>query len=213
MPYITEKRPEGDYVVALANFASACNLNAEDLDLTPAQVTAIQAASTAATAALTAVEDARNQYTSAVTAKNAAFESARNLVSQYAKTFRADSTISDALLAELNVAPHYVPGVKTAPNPATEFYGVSNGLGDIRLSWNRNGNIQGTTFIIESRAGTSEPWQQIWVTTRSYFDTTWAPGSYVSYRIRASRNDVESIASTPIILWDGETVGELQIAA
>lgn len=212
MAYITQILAEEEFNTALANFATVCNLQAETLDLTPAQITEIQAASTALANAITAATAARTAWASAQAAKLTKLADGHALVSKYAKIFRADQTVTDAILAELMLAPHKTPGVRTTPAIPTDLVANSDGNGNITLKWHRNGNIQGTVFNVEMRPNNSAPWSIIGTTTMSKFDTTWTPGTYVEYRVSASRRDVDSAACTPVVLWSAGSEDELYLA-
>lgn len=215
MPYITNIFAEEEFNTALANFANVCNLQAETLDLTPAQVTEIQAASTALANSITAFTAAKSAANAAKATKMQELADGHAIVSKYSKIFRADNAISDALLSSLMLAPHKTPSTKTVPAIPSELVANSDGNGNIALKWNRNGNISTTVFTIEARGGVSAPWSVIGSTTAAKFDTTWTPGSYVEYRVSASRRDIDSAYSTSVVLWSsgGESTLFLDEAA
>jgi hypothetical protein len=69
--------------------------------------------------------------------------------------------------------------------------GTSDGTNS--LKWNRSGNRQGTTFIIEAKIGDSNVWTMIdAVTNSTYKHKNQTPGVKVQYRVRAKRGDFES---------------------
>lgn len=215
MSYITQIKSEEEFNTALANFASVCNLQAETLDLTPAQVTEIQAASTALANSITAYTSARTAANAAKATKMQELADGHAIVSKYSKIFRSDNNVSDAVLSQLMLAPHKTPSTKTVPTIPTDLVANADGNGNILLKWNRNGNISTTVFTVERRSGVSAPWSVIGSTTASKFATTWTPGSYVEYRVSASRRDIDSAFSTSVVLWSsgGESTLFLDEAA
>ncbi|MFN8138963.1 MAG: fibronectin type III domain-containing protein [Fimbriimonadales bacterium] len=93
--------------------------------------------------------------------------------------------------------------------------GSADGNGLVELTWSRNGNIPGTTFAVEMRTDPNGAWEILGVTTKVKFDYLATPGSYVAFRVTASRNGLMSPASTPFALWEnggGQTVA-LKLAA
>lgn len=100
-------------------------------------------------------------------------------------------------------------------NDSAELVASANGDGVTYLKWNRNGNIQGTVFQIETRASAAGAWSILDTTTRRTYVTISAPGVYIAYRVSAKRNGQTSPASTPVVLWDSEESegGALQLAA
>lgn len=78
--------------------------------------------------------------------------------------------------------------------------GTSDGIN--HLKWSRNGNRQGTTFIIEVRIGDSNNWIIIDAVTNTKYDhKNQTPGVRIQYRVRAKRGDIESIASNIAIVY------------
>ncbi len=213
MPWITDIQADGELNSALANFYNVCNANALALTLTPANLTEIQGASTSFNTDLNASTAAKAAATAAVQAKNTQKTTSKDVVSKWAKTFRANATIPDELLAQLMLPPHSTPGSEIAPTTPTALVASANGDGVTNLKWNRSGNIQGTVFVIEKRTSASGAWAIFDTTTRRTFVTISNPGQYVAYRVSAQRNGMTSPASTPVVLWDTESGVALQIAA
>ncbi|MBC8063309.1 MAG: hypothetical protein H7Y17_00640 [Chlorobia bacterium] len=68
-------------------------------------------------------------------------------------------------------------------------------------------------FATKSRASSSDAWAVLSTCTKRTFETSWTPGSYVAFRVSAQRRGVTSAACTPVVLWDGESVVALKLAA
>lgn len=211
--YITDRMPDAEFSTDLANFATVCGANQPALGLQPADLSEIQNASTNFTTELNDWTAAKASADNAKTVKDAQRTASRTVISKWAKIFRAKASVSDALLGQLMLAPHNPPASKTPPAQPFDLVANSDGNGNIVLRWNRAGNIQGTQFIIEYRAAANQAWSVLSSTTRASFATTWNPGQYVGYRIIAKRNGQTSPACTPVVLWDGESMEALQLAA
>jgi YD repeat-containing protein len=215
MPWITEIVADGALNSALANFATVCEDNAGPLGLTGPQVAEIESAAANFSTELSAATAAKAAQKAAVAAKNTQKATSKGIVSKYAKIFRANASVSDELLAQLMLPPHSTPGSDSSPTTPLDLIATANGDGVTTLKWNRNGNIQGTTFRIEKRTSPSGAWTILGTTTRRTFVTMSTPGQYVAYRVTAARNDMTSAPSTPVVLWDttGEGEASLSIAA
>jgi hypothetical protein len=183
------------------------------LGLAAGDLTEIQNASTNFSTGLNGWIAAKATADNAKGVKDGQRVTSRTVVSKWAKIFRANQAVPDALLSQLLLAPHKTPGEKTAPAQPTNLVANSDGDGNITLRWNRAGNIQGTQFIIEYKAASGDPWAVLTSTTRASCQTTWSPGQYVSFRVIAKRNGQTSAASTPVVLWDATGPVVLQLAA
>ena len=213
MPWITDIRADEPFDVALGTFNTNCIAYQDELGLSAPDLAEIAGAATAFHTNVTAVSDAKADLANSVTAKDTQKTASKNVVSKWAKTFRANANIPDAILAALLLPPHETPGSETTPTVPLELTATANGNGDILLKWNRNGNIQGTTFQIEYRNSPSAAWVLLDTTTKRTFNTSWNPGQYVAYRVRAVRRGVGSNWTAPEVLWDTEEGVQLSIAA
>lgn len=213
MPYITEIDADGDLSTALANFNTVCIANTAALGLTPANLLEIAGASTTFTTDLNALVAAKATAKSAAALKDTQKKSSKATVSKYAKMFRANVAVTDALLAQLQLPAHKTPGTKTPPTTPTMLVANADGTGLVSLSWNRMGNIAGTVFLIEYRTSPTSDWAVVNTTTRVRFSVQATPGSYIAFRVSAQRNGQTSAASTPVVLWDSSAPQALQIAA
>lgn len=78
--------------------------------------------------------------------------------------------------------------------------GTSDGTNS--LKWSRNGNKQGTLFVIEAKIGDSNDWSMVDVVTNSKYEhKNQTPGVKVNYRIKAKRGDSLSTASNSAMVY------------
>lgn len=211
--YITETKADAALTIALKTFVTGCTANATELGLSAGDLTEISGARTLFLAALEAQAQAIAAAKAATAAKEAQKEATRAIVAKWAKAFRADESVTNAVLAAILVAPHATPGSKTPPTIPLDLTGNADGSGNVKLVWKRNGNIQGTTFVIEHRSSPTGIWMLTGTTTKASFTTNWTPGSYVEYRVTASRHGVTSAPSVPEVLWASGTSSFLSVAA
>lgn len=213
MPYITEINADDAYNAAVQNFAVACDANKVALGLTVPDLAEIAGAAVGFGTTLSNLIAAKNAAESAREAKDVQKAATKAIVSKWAKTFRANMALPDALLVDLMVAPHVTPGAKTPPTIPLDLVASSDGQGNIRLQWKRNGNIQGTSFVIQIQDSPGGDWQYHGSVSKRTFFTTWEPGSYVAYRVTAIRRGIASAPGLPVVLWLGGSEVALKIAA
>ena len=212
--YITDtKMPEADYATALTNFLAVCNANKVPLALTTNDLTEIQAAATGFPTTLNAWVAAQAAAGNAKTAKDVQKATTATIINKWAKIFRANNAIPDALLDQLMVAPHKPGRTSSPPVTPTEFQCVADGDGNISMKWRRNGNTSATSFVIEWRGSASAPWTQIGATTRAKFSWQSTPGEYAAFRVRATKKGQSSAASNQFVVWNGQPNASLRIAA
>jgi len=202
MSYITDNLSDGQLNTALANFNTVCIANSVALGLSPADLTAIAAAATTFNTTINAATAARAAAKNAVDAKDLQKKASRATVSKYAKMFRANLTVPDNMLASLMLPPHKTPGSKTAPTQPLNLFGNADGNGLVNLKWSRNGNTNGTTFLIEVRTDPQGDWSISGSTTATRFAYQAVPGSYIAFRVTATRRGLLSPASFPFALWE-----------
>lgn len=78
--------------------------------------------------------------------------------------------------------------------------GTSDGTNS--LKWNRSGNRQGTTFIVEAKIGNASGWTIIdAVTGSAYKHKNQTPGVTAQYRVRAKRGELESGFSNTAVVY------------
>ncbi len=211
--YITAKMSEAEYVEALDIFKKNCAENSTALGLSALQSEQISDACDEAGAAFSSWTNAQAAANAARITKDQTFADTKALVDSFAKVFRADVTIDDAILAEILVAPHRTPPTQSAPVTPTNFVGTANADGEVTLRWKRNGNTPATQFIVESRASDAGAWTTSGVTNTTKFVTQATPGAYISYRVRAKKKDTTTSPTSAVSFWgEGSTI-EFSVAA
>lgn len=214
MPYITEIRKQGDLAAALTSFSATCAANAVALGgLTAPQLAEIAAMATGFTNAINAHETAKAALSLAMENKEQQFAACRATLSKWAKTFRANPTITDGLLDQLNLPHHKTPGTKTAPTQPQNLTAKADGLGLVALKWNRNGNRSGTQYFVETQTEPGGEWTISGGTTKTKFSFQATVGEYIAFRIVASRDNLLSQASVPVQLWVNGGGQTLSLAA
>lgn len=203
MPWITEIVADGALNSALANFATVCTDNMAALGLTAPMLAEIEDAALNFNTQLASATAAKAAQHAAVQAKDTQKSTSKEVVSKYAKIFRANAGVSDELLAQLMLPPHNTPGSSLSPTIPSTLVASANGDGVTTLRWSRNGNIKGTIFQIEKRTSPTAAWTILDSTSRRTFVTISSPGQYIAYRVIATRNGMTSAPSTPVVLWDG----------
>jgi len=200
--YITEINKLGDLNVALQSFSTTCAANAVALGgLTPAQLTEISGMATNFTSSLNSYATAKAAADLALSNRNAQVKTSKATLSKWAKTFRANPTITDALLDQLDLPHHKTPGSKTPPVTPGNLIASSDVQGLVSLKWKRNGNTSTTVFTIETQTALDGDWSIAGSTTKTKFDYQAVLGNYIAFRVFASRDGQNSQPTVPVTLW------------
>lgn len=212
-----------DYLPAIAamlllwleRFISVANANLANTGLTAGQVNDLNALYTefqiaygnhlATHVVAKGATDTKNQAMAAVAAE------ARKL----AQIVQKHPGATNALKLELGLNAPPAPNVPVEPQLPTLLTATLSEIGWVTLKWDRNGNKQGTTFIIESREGTTGPFTILAAVTRSKFvDKGRTPGVRIEYRVKATRSGRETgYTPTATIYAEGWQGGTLHLAA
>ncbi len=211
--YITEMNGDAELIPALTNFKTVSAANAVTLGLSLPQQGEISDAATDFEAAMDAWIAAKAAAEAARRAKDEQKSASKAVIAKWAKVFRADVSISDALLGSLMLAPHETPKTNTPPSTPLNLVGNADGNGAIKLRWKRGDNRYGTIFVVEYRTSAAAEWVQHGTTTKTSYDIQWTPGQYVSFRLTAVRSSQKSPVSAPFTFWNGSTTLELTEAA
>lgn len=132
-------------------------------------------------------------------------------VRSYAKLWKANPAISPGILNALGV----VATTTSGPVTMVTFLNVTGcGDGVNKLTWNRNGNAQGTNFIIESKPEGATTWAFTASTTKTSFNhTNQIPGVEVFYRIISTRAGENAGPCPPVAAYPNAGDSELKLAA
>lgn len=186
---------DADYRTWLDNFATVALANATALDLTTGQTTQITALTTAFKNAYIASEAGKANVKGLISTKDGMRQASESQVRAVAKLINANPNIPSQLKADLgiNVSPTPLGPVVTPANLVVN--GTQNGVNT--LSWKRNGNAYGTSFLIEYKPEGAGTWTMLTSVTRVRFEHMGqTPGAQVAYRVSAKRGSSQS-APTP----------------
>lgn len=198
----TENVPSRDSLFApwIINFASVATANATLLNLTVGQAANLTAHATLFETAFEENNAAKTNAKGKATVKRNIRKASEELFRGTAKVIAANGNIDPELKAEL--------GINTSPSslgpvvPVTDLAVAGFATGTNKLSWKRNGNADGTTFLIEARYGESAIWTLIDVATSTrYNHTDQTPGVQVQYRIISQRAGIKSDPSNEAVVY------------
>lgn len=210
---ISEIEADLELIAALQNALPVINTNKTTLGLSAQQVTDLTNVCNTYFTQYQTMLTAKQAAKSAATTKDTNKRTAKNAYLAWAKQWRANANIPDALLEQIFVAPHQTPKSTAPPATPTNLQALADMHGQIELRFSKNGNKQGTQFIIETRDSATADWALIGVTTKSKYTFSAPVGEYIAMRVTASRGDQLSVPSVPTILWDNGAGNTLQIAA
>ncbi|MBL8061106.1 MAG: hypothetical protein JNK63_10385 [Chthonomonas sp.] len=170
------------------------------LGLLPAQVTQINDACDDFVAALTASEEAKAVASGAVAAKNEQRALSVEVARFFAAFIKASPAATPAILAACGINPSVTPGGEVGPVNKLTATAYTNGTAE--LSWDRTGNPQGTTFIIEAQINESPNWTAVGVTTKvKFMDEAAVVGTPRLYRVRSMKGDITSAPSNEASIY------------
>ena len=209
--YIPAK--DGDLRTWLNNFSAACQARAGVLGLDPAELAEIADAAELFGDALELRAQLAAQAKGASAGKqnqrNASIQTAR----RFAQEFQKNPAVTDALRGELGLS---IPGENPAPlrpQVPTFLTAMAFSNGNHQLSWHRNGNVNGTQFIIEAQYGNAGLWEFVDVVTRTdYVHVDQIPGEMITYRVFAKRVNQRSGHSNEATVYAGGN-SRLSVAA
>lgn len=191
---------DAEYRTWLNNFATVALANAAELDLTTGQTTNITALSTAFTNAYTASQAGKASLKGMISTKDNMRKASEELIRSVAKLINANDNISDQLKADLgiNVLPTPVGPVAVPEDLVVHTF--QSGVN--ALSWKRNGNAYGTTFLIEYQLPGSSTWTILTSATSVRYDHEGqVAGQQIAYRVSAKRGTIQSGPSNVAIAY------------
>lgn len=157
--------------------------------------------------AVTAKEDAK----AATTGKNIARKNATQTIRSYANQWKSNPAIDPTILSALGIV---APSQSGPVTMVTNLNVTGCGDGINKLTWSRNGNAQGTSFIIESRVQGTAAWVFTASTTKASFShTNQIPGVQVWYRIISTRAGVNAGPCPQVSVYGQASGNGLELAA
>ncbi len=194
----------------LINLRTVATANMEQLGLDVPDLDVLIAADTNFSTAYNEALAARLAAETATMTKDSTRRDSLNSVKSYVKTWQASTTINQALKNELDLPIGPNQGVPTPPTVPLDFVATPNSNGSVAFRWKRNGNRQGTVFVIEKFDGSE--WETIELATKTRVTVNgFAPGVSETFRVFARRNGQNSAPSDTQTIY-GDSNG-LSLAA
>lgn len=193
------------------NFIAQCSVYDAELGLSSQQFAELSGLNTTYATKLDANAAAKEALKASTTGKNNARQAASQSIRSYAKLWKSNPAIDPEILNKLGIVGSTTSGPVTIVTNLT-VNGCSDGVN--KLTWNRNGNAQGTNFIIESKVQGSANWFFTASTTKSSFNhTNQIPGEQIWYRVISTRAGVNAGPCTPASAYPNTGDTELKLAA
>jgi hypothetical protein len=182
------------------NWSTVAAANSVALGLSPGDVSAINGARTTYTNAVASYVTAHDAARAATESKNEAYAAAFDLVQRWSNQWQANPGISDGLKLSLGL---YIRDTTPSPRPIfpiSQLSGSGNSVGTVKLRWNRNGNLPGCTFIVQSRpvGGT---WTFLAVTTKTRLSIMNQGLTPTEFRVLTERRGILSEPSDAIVVY------------
>jgi hypothetical protein len=202
---------EAQFKLWYDNFVSKCEEYETELSLDTQQFLAIASLNSAYNTKLNEVVSLKDTYEGAVADKNLARKNSTANIRAFAKQFKAIQGIAPGILKELGIVSSSSTGPVTVVT-SLDVVGCDDGVN--KLTWNRNSNVFGTTFVIEYRIGNTGTWAFAGTTTKVTFNhIDQVPGQLVWYRVTSSRAGTNSVPSPAVAAYGPQGDTELSIAA
>lgn len=184
---------DAEFAIWLANLINKATLNKTALNLSDAQLTALEAKLTAFNTNLALKQQKKEESVGQTALVKDSRKDLNKDVGLLNSAIKSIDGLPSSLIEELGLNVNEGNFGNTAPSAPLDLVVTGTSDGTNSLKWKRNGNRQGTTFIIEAKIGNSENWVMIdAVTGASYKHKDQTPGVKIQYRIKAKRGEFES---------------------
>ncbi|MBL8059658.1 MAG: fibronectin type III domain-containing protein [Chthonomonas sp.] len=161
--------------------------------------------------ALFATENARLAYRNQVGVKNEALAAATETIRIWAQRVKTNPLATPEILAKFGIEPS-TPAAGPVTTP-TDLSASPYANGTCNLKWGSNGNVGGTTYVIEVAVGAGAFGWCGNTTKRTFIDEFATPGQQRTYRVRAQRAGLTSPPSAEATIYFGEGDGFVELAA
>lgn len=143
-------------------------------------------------------------------ARGAVIAAAGNLA---AKVY-ANPAVDDTMLLKAGLAPRPTYSSAKPLVPVTGLLATAQANGEVSLKWNRSGNSDSVTFVIEAQSTSGGPFNFVISTTRTRVKLTgYEPGQTVTFRVRATRTNASAAPSNLATIYgDGSYASFLSAA-
>lgn len=202
---------EAQFYTWLQKFSSECAENATALGLTPTELLEIQTQAETYAYSYSIQLAAKDALKGATAVRTTDRKNATAVVRAFAKEFKANPAISQQLLGDLGILSSSTSGPVVK---VTDLNVVGCDDGDNRLTWDRNGNADGTTFIIEFSKNAGTTWTFAGAVSKTNFiHEGQTPGQTTWYRVTSNRASVSSGPTAPKAVYLDGGENTLTIAA
>ncbi len=202
---------EAQFNTWLQNFSLQCVENDAVLDLSAQDLATIQTDAENYSTSYVAQAAAKDALKGATSERIKKRKSATAMARAYAKRFKSNPGVSNQLLGELGILSSSSSG-PVVTVIIEKVIGCGNGV--TQLTWDRNGNANGTTFIIEFSKNGGTTWAFAGAVSKVTFSHEGqTPGQTTWYRVISNRAGISSAPTMPVVVYPygGETT--LEIAA
>jgi hypothetical protein len=183
----------------LTQFTARCVENEKALGLTEEQIATLTEQSEAFSALNKSIKEKKKALQGDIAQKVKTRRDSIATVRAIARQVKANTSVSPGMVSSLGIVKSRASG------PVATVSGLvvkGNSEGVNYLTWDRNGNVQGTVFLIECRLANSEKWDFVAAVTKSsYDDEGQIPGQTKFYRITSIRSGKSSNQSGPVIIY------------
>ncbi|HMS40687.1 MAG TPA: fibronectin type III domain-containing protein [Pyrinomonadaceae bacterium] len=193
---------DAEFAIWLANFINKADLYKAQLNLTGAQITNLQTKLAQFTSNIALKQQKKEESVAQTALVKDERTDLNKDVGLLNNGFKAIDGLPGNILEELGLNINESNIGTSTPTAPTNLVATGTSDGTNSLKYNRNGNRQGTTFIIEAKIGDSNTWAMIdAVTGSTYKHKNQTPGVKIQYRIKAKRGDLESSFSNTAVVY------------
>jgi hypothetical protein len=193
---------DAEFAVWLANLLNKTTVNKTTLKVSDAKLTTLDAKLIAFNENLALKQQKKEESTAQTTLVGNLRKDLNKEVGLLNTGFKGIEDLPPHLLEELGLSVNEGSSGITPPSVPLDLVVMGTSDGVNALKWKRNGNRQGTTFIIEAKIGDLKIWTMIdAVTGSAYKHKNQTPGVEAQYRVKAKRGELESGSSNSAVVY------------
>jgi len=193
---------DAEFAVWLANFINKATEHKATLNLTGEQISALEAKLTSFNANVALKQQKKEESVGQTALVRDERKDLNKDVGLLNNAFKAIDGLASNILEELGLNVNEGNSGGSTPAAPSDLVVTGTSDGTNSLKWNKSGNRQGTTFIIEAKSGDSGEWVMIDAVTSSvYKHINQTPGVKIQYRVKAKRGDLVSGFSNIAIVY------------
>ncbi|MCX6154874.1 MAG: hypothetical protein NT007_12020 [Candidatus Kapabacteria bacterium] len=192
---------DGDLVPWTENFITIATANLTVLGLVTGDMTTLTTNKTNYSTGLNNAVAKQAESKAATDNKNIKRSTLSANIRDLARQIQAHPGVSDSLKVQLGLKPSDPTPTPSIPQIPTELTLTTISGALISLKWNRNGNSQGTIFVVEASGVPDHAFMIIDSTTKTTLETPYRnPTGSTFFRVRAKKNDQTSDPSNVIVI-------------